>query len=184
VVLLEPPLTPGHPARPRSTAQVYRREVKYLLRILRHFRVSPRDREDLVQEVFVVLCANNERFDSSRPIRPYLYGIALRLAMAHFRKQRRLVVGPVPETEDPHPDPEEALTAAEVRALVNHALSSVPKVRRTVLRMRDLDEMPLAEVSSVLSIPLFTAYARLRKARSELATAIRRRVKSDLDADE
>lgn len=169
-------------ARPGPTAQVYRKEAKYLLRILKRFHVSPRDREDLVQDVFLILCMNSDRFDESRPIRPYLYGIAMRLACAHFRKQRRHVVGPVPDTEDPRPDPEEAVKLEELRALLNAALAAVPQPRRAVLTMRDLDEMPLTDVSSVLSVPLFTAYARLRKARRELASAVRRRMLSDLEA--
>jgi hypothetical protein len=31
--------------------------------------------------------------------------------------------------------------------------------------MRDLDDVPIDEIASVLSIPRFTAYSRLRKAR-------------------
>jgi RNA polymerase sigma-70 factor (ECF subfamily) len=40
--------------------------------------------------------------------------------------------------------------------------------------MHDLDEAPMAEVAAALSIPKFTAYSRLRKARTELEAAIRR----------
>jgi DNA-directed RNA polymerase specialized sigma24 family protein len=46
--------------------------------------------------------------------------------------------------------------------------------------MHDLDQVPVQEVAATLSIPVFTAYSRLRKARRELGTAIaqmqRRRV--------
>ena len=38
--------------------------------------------------------------------------------------------------------------------------------------MHDLDEIPVQEVAATLSIPLFTAYSRLRKARHELADAV------------
>jgi DNA-directed RNA polymerase specialized sigma24 family protein len=40
--------------------------------------------------------------------------------------------------------------------------------------MHELDDVPMTEVASVLSIPLFTAYSRLRKARRELQAGIRR----------
>jgi RNA polymerase sigma-70 factor (ECF subfamily) len=40
--------------------------------------------------------------------------------------------------------------------------------------MHDLDEVPMPQIASALSIPLFTAYSRLRKGRMELETAIRR----------
>ena len=37
--------------------------------------------------------------------------------------------------------------------------------------MHNLDDVPMTEIASVLSIPLFTAYSRLRKARKELESA-------------
>jgi RNA polymerase sigma-70 factor (ECF subfamily) len=40
--------------------------------------------------------------------------------------------------------------------------------------MHDLEGVPMAEVAATLSIPRFTAYSRLRKARMELEAAIRR----------
>jgi DNA-directed RNA polymerase specialized sigma24 family protein len=43
--------------------------------------------------------------------------------------------------------------------------------------MHELDDVPVSEVASVLSLPLFTVYSRLRKARRELEAAIRRLLK-------
>ena len=43
--------------------------------------------------------------------------------------------------------------------------------------MHDIDDVPVREVASVLDIPLFTVYSRLRKARRELESAIRRLLK-------
>jgi len=40
--------------------------------------------------------------------------------------------------------------------------------------MYDLESVPMNKVAATLSIPLFTAYSRLRKARTELARAVRR----------
>jgi DNA-directed RNA polymerase specialized sigma24 family protein len=43
--------------------------------------------------------------------------------------------------------------------------------------MHDVDDVPMAEVASALSIPRFTAYSRLRKARRELDATLRRMLK-------
>ena len=40
--------------------------------------------------------------------------------------------------------------------------------------MHNLEEVPMGQVATTLSIPLFTAYSRLRKARKELEGAVRR----------
>jgi len=75
---------------------------------------------------------------------------------------------------DEGPDPAEALQAKQAMATVIRALERIPPRRRVVLVMYDLESVPMNEVATALSIPLFTAYSRLRKARTELATAVRR----------
>ena len=52
-----------------------------------------------------------------------------------------------------------------------------PLPRRGVLVMHDIDDVPVGHVASVLGIPLFTVYSRLRKARRELEAAVRRLLK-------
>jgi hypothetical protein len=38
--------------------------------------------------------------------------------------------------------------------------------------MHDIDEVPMREVTRALSVPLFTGYSRLRKARREFEAAV------------
>ena len=40
--------------------------------------------------------------------------------------------------------------------------------------MHDIDDVPVADVARAMSIPLFTAYSRLRKARSQFKAAAAR----------
>jgi RNA polymerase sigma-70 factor (ECF subfamily) len=60
----------------------------------------------------------------------------------------------------------------QARALVLAALQRISLPGRAVLVMHDLDEIPVQDVADTLSIPLFTAYSRLRKARRDLEAAI------------
>jgi hypothetical protein len=39
--------------------------------------------------------------------------------------------------------------------------------------MHDIDEVPMREVVKALSLPLFTGYSRLRKARREFEAAVK-----------
>jgi RNA polymerase sigma-70 factor (ECF subfamily) len=80
----------------------------------------------------------------------------------------------VVEMVDAGPGPDDALQTKRARALVLAALERIPLPRRAVLIMRDLDDVPIDQIASVLSIPRFTAYSRLRKARRELEAAVRR----------
>jgi RNA polymerase sigma-70 factor (ECF subfamily) len=152
----------------------FQRELDYVYRTFRRLGTAPFEVDDLAQDLFLVLRRSWSVYDPTRPLRPYLFGIAFRIAAAHRRKRNREVAFGIIEVSDAGPGPDEALRAKQSRALVLEALERIPLLRRAVLIMHELDDVPVAEVASALSIPLFTAYSRLRKARRELASAMRR----------
>ena len=150
-------------------------ELDYIHATLRRLGAAPSDVEDLTQEVFLALHGAWARCDHTRPLRPYLFGIAFRVASGHRRRFRREVpFRGIEAAVDRSVDLDQAVQSKQARVLILAALDRVPLPRRAVLLMHDLDDVPVAEIASVLGIPLFTAYARLRKARRELASALRR----------
>lgn len=155
----------------------FEKELDYVYRTLRRLGVSVSDVEDLAQELFLALRRSWTEYDQSRPLRPYLFGIAFRIAAAHQRKRRREVTLQVVEAVQPGPRPDDALQTKQARAVVLAALEKIPLPRRAVLIMHEIDDIPMTEVASELSIPRFTAYSRLRKARRELEAAVRRMLK-------
>ena len=146
----------------------FRIEFEYVQRTLRRLGTDQSEVDDLAQEVFLVLHRRWSEFDQSRPLRPYLFGVAVRIALANQRKRAREVALGNIELGDDGPGPEEVLSNKQTRALVQEALKRIPLPRRTVLVMHELDRVPVTEVAATLSIPLFTVYSRLRKAREEL----------------
>jgi len=154
--------------------EAYQRELDYLMRTLRRLGVEAGDVEDLAQEVFLVLRRTWQTYDPTRALKPYLFGIAFRVAASYRRKRWREV--PLASIESPghFPSPDRELEASQARALVLAALDRIPLKRRAVLIMHDLDEVSVQDVAATLSIPLFTAYSRLRKARRELEAAVTR----------
>lgn len=150
----------------------YQRELDYLMRTLRRLGIAPGDVEDLAHEVFLVLRRTWHEYDPTRALKPYLFGIAFRVAASHRRRYWREVPFAVVDGLDHAPCPDQAFESNQARALVLAALQRIPLPRRVVLVMHDLDEIPVQEVAATLAIPLFTVYSRLRKARRELETAI------------
>lgn len=165
-------------AQPETTCLgVYERELDYLFTTLQRLGASPREIEDLAQEVFMVLHRNWPTLDLTRPIRPYLFAVAFRVVCAHRRRRRREVPHAFLETEDPAVGPEESLLSKQSAHLLMTALDAVPLQRRAVVVMHDLDGFSVVEIGARLSLTRFGVYARLRKARKELASALRRLVK-------
>src|SRR5258706_14365976 len=64
-------------------------EMAYVMRTLRRLSVAPGDVEDMAHEVFLAAHGQLERYDSSRPLKPWLFGFAFRIASHYRRKARR-----------------------------------------------------------------------------------------------
>lgn len=164
------------PEAPKSVEdeciEAFSRELDYILRTLRRLGVPRRDVEDLAHEIFLILHKNWHAYDRSRSLRSYLFGIAFRVASSNRRRTWRETAFAVIETRDRASTPDKALETKRARALVLTALACIPLPRRAVLAMHDLDEIPMRDIARELSIPLFTAYSRLRKARREFERAL------------
>lgn len=157
--------------------EAFQRELDYVYRTLRRLGTAPSEVEDLAQDLFLALRRSWAEYDGTRPLRPYLFGIAFRIASAYQRKRSREVAWGIVEVSDMAPRPDEIMQSKSARALVLAALERVPLPRRAVLVMHDLEDVPVVDVAQTLSIPRFTVYSRLRKGRREFHAAVRRIMK-------
>jgi RNA polymerase sigma-70 factor (ECF subfamily) len=155
---------------------VFDREFDYVWASLRRLGVREGDLEDVAQDVFVRVHRHFQDYDASRPVRPWLFAFAVRCA-SNWRRQARHrgeVLGPSTEPVASTASADVLLLQAEEADLARRALESVAVDRRAVFILYELDECPMKEIAQSLGIPLFTAYSRLRVARKEFASAVRR----------
>jgi RNA polymerase sigma-70 factor, ECF subfamily len=155
---------------------IYELEFDHVCRSLERLGVQRRDLEDLAQEVFLTAYRCLDQFDAGRPLRPWLFGIAMRVAANHRRlaKHGREVAGVHAESADERPSPEGHAVEREARERVYRALGELSDERRAVFAMHDLNGYSMGEISRALDVPLNTAYSRLRLARADFTSAIRR----------
>jgi RNA polymerase sigma factor (sigma-70 family) len=149
-------------------------EAAYLRRSLRRHGLSEADTDDLVQEVFVVMCRRWADYDRGRPLRPWLAGIAVRVAHDFRKRGGRELPGGMLDPIDERPGAEERLSAQRARRELLGALSVLTEHQRRLIVMADLDGLSIREVAETLSLRRFTAYTQLRRARLALARALRR----------
>jgi RNA polymerase sigma-70 factor (ECF subfamily) len=160
---------------------IFEEHFDYLWNRLRRLGVREADLEDLVHEVFIKVHARLAEYDRTRPIRPWLFGFAFRVAADHRRlaRHRVEVLGTSMEASDPARPADARLEAREERAFVGAALDCVELDRRAVLIMHDIDEVPIPAIARELGIPVSTAYSRLRLAREDLTAAVIRLRKAE-----
>jgi RNA polymerase sigma-70 factor (ECF subfamily) len=154
---------------------MYRAEFPYVFHSLRRLGVAPRDVEDVAHDVFLAVYRRWSDYDASRPLRPWLFGFAYRIASDHRRsaRHRREVVGAEAEPADDARLPDEEVEGERMRKKVLDALDRMDFERRGILVMHDIDGHPVPEIARALAIPLNTAYSRLRLARKDFEKAIR-----------
>ncbi len=155
---------------------VYREHFPYVWRSLRRLGVAPVDVEDLTHEVFVVVQRKLGEFDGRRPVKPWLFGIAFRLASEERRRARHRFELVLPTCEGPcaGPGADDLIESDDRRRLVLECLQGLDAPQRAVLILLDIDGEAAADVAAAMNIPLATVYSRLRAARRNFAAAVRR----------
>jgi RNA polymerase sigma-70 factor (ECF subfamily) len=160
---------------PRSDClDAFDRELDYLFGTLQRLGARRADADDLLQEIFVVLYRNWPTLDTTRTLRPWLFGVAFRVVRTHRRRRTREMPKEGLDPEDSAPSPEGRLQGQESLSLLSAALDLVPAARRSVVVMHDLEGLEIIDIARQLSITKFGVYARLYKGRKELASAVRR----------
>jgi len=156
-------------------ATLFREHYGYVWQTLLRLGVPARDVEDVAHQTFLVVHQKLAGCDRSRPMRPWLFGIAYRVALAHRRlaHHRREVLSFPSEPATDEPSPSDRLEATEARSLFLRAMETLVPEQRAVLVMHDIDGHTMPEIATTLEVPLNTAYSRLRLARRQLAHAVR-----------
>jgi RNA polymerase sigma-70 factor (ECF subfamily) len=148
--------------------------AEYVMKSLRRLGVRPGDVEDVAHEVFLAVLRRWDAFDPARPARPWLFGFALRFASAYrgsaYVRRERLEEGEAGQTRTS----EQLFLEREESKLVYLALDALDHDKRVVFTMFELDERPAVEIAAELGIPQNTVFSRLRAAREEFASAVKR----------
>lgn len=158
---------------------IYARERDYVWRTLRRLGVPDRHLEDVAHDVLVVVHRKLGDYQASRPLRPWLFGIAFRVASDFRRSAKNARETPQDDVEGLAREPEGAgpdamLESAQRRALVYRALDTLEDDRRAVFVLHEIDGEPIPAVAEALAIPVNTAYSRLRVAREEFSASVKR----------
>jgi RNA polymerase sigma-70 factor, ECF subfamily len=173
---LELPADEDATAARSEPGRVFAEHCDYVWNALRRLGAPPADLEDLTHDTFVAVFKHWHAYDGERPLRPWLFGFALRVASDHRRlaRHRLEVGGEAPDVADQEPNAVERLVQKERETLAHAALQAVELSRRGVFILHELDGATLPEIAAALAIPIGTASSRLRLAREDFAAAVKR----------
>jgi len=130
------------------------------------------DREDLIQDVFVVVHRRLPDFDGDN-LPGWLYRIT-RHRVRDFRRLvwvKRILFGSVPLPENLPKEgasPIEILETRQKRAMLERLLGRLTESERLALVLFEIDGYSGEEIAEILGVPLNTVWSRTHKARRKL----------------
>jgi len=159
-----------------SLLAIHEAHADFVWRSLQRLGVPESDREDALQEVFVVVHQRLASFRGDSAVTTWLFGIAIRVAgrfrrRAHLRREE--------PTEDPAlhapveagAEPESLALAREARAELERVLDELEPEKRVVFVMFELERRDCPAIAEELGIPVGTVYSRLHAARAKFQEA-------------
>ncbi|HET9954199.1 MAG TPA: sigma-70 family RNA polymerase sigma factor [Polyangiaceae bacterium] len=151
------------------------RYIDFVARVLRNAGVPAAQIDDDVQRTFI---AAAKRLDDVRPgaEKSFLLQVALRVA-AHARRaaarRREVQSEDAPDVVEWIATPERLTDQKHMRQLLDRVLGEMDADLRTVFVLYEFEEMNMAEIAGVLSIPRGTVASRLRRARADFRDRVR-----------
>jgi RNA polymerase sigma-70 factor (ECF subfamily) len=166
--------TKSAPIAPKALEfrNIYEAWFQEVSRWARAMGAPPADREDLVQDVFLVVHRRLPAFDGQN-LPGWLYQIA-RHRVRDYRRLvwvRRLLFGkvPLPETLPAlGASPSDRVETDEKRALLERLLEKLNETERAALVLFEIDGYSGEEIAKIQGVPLNTAWGRIHKARKKL----------------
>jgi RNA polymerase sigma-70 factor (ECF subfamily) len=156
---------------------------------LRHLRVQSQA-EDVVQETFVRVVQRATEFRHSSKFSTWLHAIARNLCIDELRKQKlrrhpsldapsgksgdddarplgEEIAGTAPEA-----DAERTTGGRELKIRIAKAVDELPELHREVFLLREVSNLPFAEIAEIVGAPEPTVKSRMRYALERLQAAL------------
>lgn len=163
---------------------IMRRYNQRLYRVIRGILRDDAETEDVMQDAYVRGYQHLDQFENRAPFSTWLTRIAIHEALARVRRRKRTDQLDLSDNEGGSPatamdssaDPEQSTSQSEVSQMLEQAILSLPDDYRSVLMLRDVEEMSTAETAAALGITEQNVKVRLFRGRAMVRKSLFQRV--------
>ncbi len=146
--------------------------------------------QDVAQEAFIKAFRALPNFRGDSAFYTWLYRIAINTAKNHLVSRSRRPPGSDVEVEDAEhfegggglreiENPENALFGAELKAVVERAISELPDDLRSAVTLREFDGLSYEDIADIMDCPVGTVRSRIFRAREAIDRQVRRQLEGE-----
>lgn len=143
--------------------------------------------QDVAQEAFIKAYRALPKFRGDSQFYTWLYRIAVNTAKNHLVSRSRRPPGSDVDAEDAEyyeggaalrdiETPENALFGAELKQVVEAAISDLPDDLRTAVTLREFDGLSYEDIADIMDCPVGTVRSRIFRAREAIDNKVREQV--------
>lgn len=150
-----------------------------LFNMIYRFLGNYQDAEDVVQEAFIKIYLNIDKYNEDYKATTWIYTIAMNLARTNYRKKHRWeILASSLKKDDDSPDfidniadltlsPEFYSDSAVQQQMIETAIQKVTPQFREAMILRDMEGLTYEEISVILELNIGTVKSRINRAREE-----------------
>ena len=141
-----------------------------------HMLRNEAEAEDVVQDAFILALTRLETFHGNSAFFTWLYRIAYNVAVSRIRRRKPTVSLTANDNDDSRsfdfegnaPPPDDRMSRSEDVEQLQNAMGRLSEEHRTVLILREMQQLDYDAISEVLELPIGTVRSRIHRAREQL----------------
>ncbi|MDG1480964.1 MAG: sigma-70 family RNA polymerase sigma factor [Myxococcota bacterium] len=151
---------------------------------------NPRIAEEVAQDVFLAIYRALPRFRGESRVSTWIFRITVNHCKNRklYRNRRKFEAheplegiprdddGPSRQIPSQGPGTDQGSHRSEAEEILNEALSRLDEDQRTIILLRDIQDLSYEEISEILDLPRGTVKSRLHRARAELTKLVSRNI--------
>jgi len=164
-------------------AAFYREMEKPVFRFIASKLNDPFEANDILHEVFMDVWRSAGKFEGRSAVKTWVFGIAYRKTMDHFRKHGRTdLTDEMPDLVDDAPDAATCLSASQEAAHLRFCLDELKPGHRSAVEMAFMEDMTYGEIAQAVDAPEGTIKTRIFHAKKLLLRCLEGRMKGGVPA--
>jgi len=148
-----------------------------LMNFVYRFTSDSEQSEDIVQETLIKLYTHKHYYKKIAKFSTWIYTIAANFAKTELRKKKNRKITNLSQMSSDEkdydlpsvqPDTDQLIESEYLEKRIQSAINTLPLHFKTVIVLRDVQELSYDEISNIVEVPLGTVKSRINRARLQL----------------